>query len=169
MNKLSINLKFGNDRKIFSAYSHKIFHIPKVLSGFSSRLTGSSFLLRGLCNVPDSFLKSSGNTTPGISRPTSHVLPTGCTYNGCVTVRMVVLAYPKQQSTVYVVCLRCYSKCASTPGNLKSLSDHGGNRTRDLWDTRPMFYQLSYEVKSVRVGDISELSLVPSISINSKI
>jgi hypothetical protein len=25
-----------------------------------------------------------------------------------------------------------------------------------------MLYQLSYEVKSVRVGDISELSLVPS-------
>ena len=42
---------------------------------------------------------------------------------------------------------------------------HGGNQTRDLWDTRPMLYQLSYEVKSVRVGDISEPSLVPSISI----
>ena len=26
-----------------------------------------------------------------------------------------------------------------------------------------MLYQLSYEIKSVRVGDISELSLVPSI------
>jgi hypothetical protein len=33
-----------------------------------------------------------------------------------------------------------------------------------LWDTSPMLYQLSCEVKSVRVGDISELSLVPSIS-----
>jgi hypothetical protein len=28
-----------------------------------------------------------------------------------------------------------------------------------------MLYQLSYEVKSLRVHDISELSLVPSISI----
>jgi hypothetical protein len=28
-----------------------------------------------------------------------------------------------------------------------------------------MLYQLSYEVNSVRVGDISELSLVPSISV----
>ena len=41
--------------------------------------------------------------------------------------------------------------------------DHGGNRNRDLWDTRSMLYQLSYVVKSVRVDDISELSLVPSI------
>jgi hypothetical protein len=31
-----------------------------------------------------------------------------------------------------------------------------------------MLYQLSYEVKSVRVGDILELSLVPSISMYSK-
>jgi hypothetical protein len=30
-----------------------------------------------------------------------------------------------------------------------------------------MLYQLSYEVKSVRVGDISELSLVPSICYNA--
>ena len=51
----------------------------------------------------------------------------------------------------------------STPGKLKGLPDHGGNRTRDLWDTNTMLYQLSYEVKSVRVGDISEPSLVPSI------
>ena len=41
--------------------------------------------------------------------------------------------------------------------------------TRDVWDTSPMLYQLRYEVKSVRVGDISELSLVPSISMYSKI
>ena len=52
----------------------------------------------------------------------------------------------------------------STPSKLKRLPDHGGNRTRDLWDTSPMLFQLSYAVKSVRVGDISELSLVPSIS-----
>ena len=31
-----------------------------------------------------------------------------------------------------------------------------------------MLHQLSYEVKSVRFGDISELSLVPSISMYSK-
>ena len=57
----------------------------------------------------------------------------------------------------------------STLGKLKSLPDHGGNRTRDLWDTIPMLCQLSYEVKSVRDGDISELSPVPSISMYSKI
>ena len=26
-------------------------------------------------------------------------------------------------------------ECASTPGKLKSLLGHGGNRTGDLWDT----------------------------------
>ena len=41
---------------------------------------------------------------------------------------------------------------------------HGGNRTYDLWNTSPMLCQLSYAVRSVRVCDISELSLVPSIS-----
>ena len=39
-----------------------------------------------------------------------------------------------------------------TPGKLKSLLDRGGNRTRDLWFASPMLYQLSYEVKLVRVG-----------------
>ena len=67
------------------------------------------------------------------------------------------------------MCLWCYSECASTPGKLKRLLGHGGNRTRDLWDTSPMLCQLSYVVKSVRVDDISELSLVPSISVYSKI
>ena len=62
-----------------------------------------------------------------------------------------------------VVC--CYSECISTPGNLKNQPDHGGNRTRDLWFASPMLYQLSYEVKYVRVFDISELSLAPSISV----
>ncbi len=61
----------------------------------------------------------------------------------------------------YVVC--CYSEC--TPGKLKNQPDHGGNRTRDLWFASPMLYQLSYEVKSVRMFDISELNLAPSISV----
>ncbi len=52
-----------------------------------------------------------------------------------------------------------------TPGKLKNQHDHGGNRTRDLWFASPMLYQLSYEVKSVRVFDISELNLAPSISV----
>ena len=29
-----------------------------------------------------------------------------------------------------------------TPGKLKSLPGHGGNRTRNLWETSPMLYQL---------------------------
>ena len=49
----------------------------------------------------------------------------------------------------------------STPGKLKDLLDRGGNRTRDLWFDSPMLCQLSYEVKSVGVHDISELKLVP--------
>ena len=63
------------------------------------------------------------------------------------------------------MCLWCYSECISTPGKLKNLRDHGGNQTRDLWFIRPMLSQLTYEVKSVRVCDTSELSLVPSISV----
>ena len=60
-----------------------------------------------------------------------------------------------------VVTLSVYT----TPGKLKNQPDHGGNRTRDLLFASPMLYQLSYEVKSVRVFDISELSLAPSISV----
>ena len=52
-----------------------------------------------------------------------------------------------------------------TASKLKNLSDHGRNRTHDLWFASPMLCKLSYEVKSVRVCDISELSLVPSISV----
>ena len=44
---------------------------------------------------------------------------------------------------------------------------HGGNRTYDLWNTSPMLCQLSYAVWSVRVCDISEQNLVPSISLSN--
>ena len=47
--------------------------------------------------------------------------------------------------------LICYTECISTPGKLKSLPDHGGNQTCDVWGTSPMLHQLSYEAKSVRV------------------
>jgi hypothetical protein len=50
-------------------------------------------------------------------------------------------------------------------GKLKSLLDRSGYWTCDLWFASPMLYQLSSEVKSVQVGNISELSLVPSISV----
>ena len=59
------------------------------------------------------------------------------------------------------------SPSVSTPDKLKSLLDRGGNRTCDLWFASPTLFQLScvqYEIKSVRVGDISEHSLVPLIS-----
>ncbi len=61
-----------------------------------------------------------------------------------------------------------YSECVSTRASLKNMPDHGGNRTYDLWNTSPMLCQLSYVVRSVRVCDISELSLVPSTSMQSK-
>ena len=51
--------------------------------------------------------------------------------------------------------------------SLKNMPHHGGNRTYDLWNTSPMLFQLSYAVWSVRVCDISEQNLVPSISMYS--
>ena len=51
--------------------------------------------------------------------------------------------------------------------SLKNMPDHSGNRTYDLWNTSPMLCQLSYAVWSVRVCDISEQNLVPSISMLS--
>ena len=51
--------------------------------------------------------------------------------------------------------------------SLKNMPDHGGNRTYKLWNTSPMLCQLSYAAWSVRVCDISEQNLVPSISIDS--
>ena len=59
--------------------------------------------------------------------------------------------------------LTCLPESISIPGQLKNMPDHGGNWTCDLWNASPMLCQLSYAVRSVRVSDISELSLVPSI------
>ena len=50
----------------------------------------------------------------------------------------------------------CYSEYVNT-GQADKLLDHGGNRTRDLWFATSMLYQLSYEVKSVRMCDIVQL------------
>ena len=51
--------------------------------------------------------------------------------------------------------------------SLKNMPVHGGNRTYDLWNTSSMPRQPSHAVRSVRVCDISEQSLVPSISMQS--
>ena len=70
------------------------------------------------------------------------------------------------QYHIYDVCdvtLSGYPHRAS----LKNMPDHGGNRTYDFWNTSPMLCQLSYAVRSVRVCDISELSLGRSISMQS--
>ena len=48
-----------------------------------------------------------------------------------------------------------YTESIYTQGKLKSTSDHGGNRTYDLWNASPMLCQLSYVVRSVRVCDTS--------------
>jgi hypothetical protein len=62
----------------------------------------------------------------------------------------------------YSVCL-CDVTLSVYPhlAGLKNMPGHGGNR--NLWNTS--LCQLSYAVRSVRVCDISELSLVPSISV----
>ena len=49
--------------------------------------------------------------------------------------------------------------CRSVWASLKNMPGHGGNRTYDLRNTSPMLCQLSYAVRSVRICDISELSL----------
>ena len=64
----------------------------------------------------------------------------------------------------YDVCDVILSVCPDL-ASLKNMPDHGGNRTYDLWNTSPMLCQLSYAVRSVRVCNISELSLVCSISV----
>ena len=64
---------------------------------------------------------------------------------------------------VMLLCQSVYPHRAS----LKNMPVHGGNRTYDLWNTSPMLCQLSYTVRSVQVCDNSELSLVPSISMQS--
>ena len=64
---------------------------------------------------------------------------------------------------VYDVTLSVYPHRAS----LKNMPVHGGNRSYDLWNTSPMLCQLSYAVWSVRVCDISELSLVPRLELDS--
>ena len=63
----------------------------------------------------------------------------------------------KNKSIMFVMllCRSVYSHRAS----LKNMPGHGGNRTYDLSNTSPMLCQLSYAVRSVRICDISELSL----------
>ena len=67
----------------------------------------------------------------------------------------------------YDACDVTLSVCPHRAGLKNIPDDHGGNRTYDLWNTSPMLCHLSYAVRSVRVCDISELSLVCSISVRS--
>ena len=77
---------------------------------------------------------------------------------GIILIYMMVLC--TQVNKVYVIAtLSVYPHRAS----LKNMPGHGGIQTYDLWNASPMLCQLSYAVRSVRVYDISELSLVPSI------
>ena len=75
-----------------------------------------------------------------------------------ILISMMVLC--TQVNKMYVIAtLSVYPHRAS----LKNMPGHGGIRTYDLWNASPMLCQLSYAVRSVRVYDISELSLTPSI------
>ena len=47
----------------------------------------------------------------------------------------------------------------------KNMPGHGGTRTCDPWNTSPLLRQLSHAARSARACDISELSLIPSISV----
>ena len=79
---------------------------------------------------------------------------------------IVIFCVGVMQSGEYDVCdvsLSVYPHRES----LKYMPSDGANRTYDLWNTSPMLCQLSYAVRSVRVCDISEPSLVPSISVQS--
>ena len=72
-----------------------------------------------------------------------------------ILIYMMVLC--TQVKKMYVIAtLSVYPHRAS----LKNMPGHGGIRTYDLWNASPMLCQLSYAVRSVRVYDISELSLV---------
>ncbi len=58
---------------------------------------------------------------------------------------------------MFVVLLRVYIHT----GQAENFAGPRWESTRNLWFASPMLCQLSYEVKSVRVCDISKLSLVP--------
>ena len=86
-----------------------------------------------------------------------------------------LLAYHHKPDSLIPPCVlkdkpHCYYACDVTlsvyphRASLKNMPDHGGNQTYNLWNTSPMLCQLSYAVWSVRVCDISEQNLVPSIS-----
>ena len=68
----------------------------------------------------------------------------------------------KKLTLVYKVCVATLSVYPHR-ASLKNMPGHGGIGTYDLWNASPMLCQLSYAVRSVRVCDISELTLVPSI------
>ena len=72
----------------------------------------------------------------------------------------IAKGYEQEESNECVATLSVYPHRA----RLKNMPGHGGIRTYDLWNASPTLYQLSDAVRSVRVCDISELSLVPSIS-----
>ena len=66
----------------------------------------------------------------------------------------------------YDVCDVTLSVCPHR-ASLNNMPGHAWNRTYDLWNTCQMLCQLSYAVRTVRVSDISEQDLVPSIRMQS--
>ena len=106
------------------------------------------------------------------------ILPPSCAFKGSKYISVCwqrsIISWPPANTffsdfhskLLYYACdvtLSVYPYRAS----LKNMPDHGGNRTHDLWNTSPMLCQLSYAVWSVRVCDISEQNLVPSITMQS--
>ena len=96
---------------------------------------------------------SEQNLIPSIRMQSSNMIffRAGVVYSGEYDVCDVILSvYPHRAS-------------------LNNMPGHGGNRTYDLWNTSPMLCQLSYAVRTVRVSDISEQDLVPSIRMQSTV
>ena len=61
---------------------------------------------------------------------------------------------------MFVMLLWVYIK----PGRQESMKTTAGvDQIYDIWNASPMLHQLHYEVRSVQVCDISEMSLVSSI------
>ena len=62
---------------------------------------------------------------------------------------MISVCVGVMYSGEYDVCDVTLSVHPRTPGNLKSLPDHGGNRTRDFWDTSPTVVRKTFQFARV--------------------
>ena len=55
-------------------------------------------------------------------------------------------------------------ECISTPGRLKSLPDHCGNRTRDFWDTNALPTELRGQVTNLARQLVEQWTDIPKVA-----